>query len=146
ARLAGFQRGDGGVLVATVESTCGPGFYVRALARDMGKALGTGGYLGSLRRTRVGPLQVADAIGLDEAEALGEALVGRLLPATLAVGSMIAVPVLPEDEGRLAHGMEVPAPVIGAGAAFARGEGDRLLAIGEVFGGRFKPRRLVEVG
>ena len=145
ARLDGIRRDNGGSLVARIEITCGPGFYVRSLARDMGRVLGTGAYLGSLRRTSVGPLRVADAIGLEQAEALGEMLAGRLLPATVAVGSMIAVPVLREDEARLAHGMEVPAPVVGVGPAYARGDGDRLLAIGEVFAGRFHPRRLVEV-
>ncbi|HVP73481.1 MAG TPA: tRNA pseudouridine(55) synthase TruB [Phycisphaerales bacterium] len=34
---------------------CGKGFYVRALARDLGKALGTGGFCASIRRTAVGP-------------------------------------------------------------------------------------------
>lgn len=146
ARLAGCRTGEGGFRMATVEITCGPGFYVRALARDLGRALGCGGYLGSLRRTSVGPLRVEEAIGLEDAEAMGPALETRLLPSQLALGSMISIEVRPEDEGRLAHGMEVEAPVAEAGPAFARGDGDRLLAIGEVFAGRFRPRRLVEVG
>lgn len=145
ARLTGFRRGDDD-LVATIEVTCGPGFYVRALARDLGRALGTGGYLRGLRRTRVGPLDAADSIALEEAEQLGEALGARLAPATLAVAAMLEVVVLPVDEGRLAHGMEITAPVVGSGAAFARAEDGRLLAIGEIVGGRFRPRRLVEVG
>jgi tRNA pseudouridine55 synthase len=145
AHLTGFQRaGDG--LVATVDVTCGPGFYVRALARDLGRALGTAGYLRGLRRTRVGSLDAADSITLDEAEELGPALGARLAPATLAVASLLEVVVLPVDEGRLAHGMEIAAPVVGSGAAFARAEDGRLLAIGEVSGGRFRPRRLVEAG
>ena len=146
ARLTRLGREAGGLLVAGLEISCGPGFYVRALARDLGRALGGGGYLRSLRRTRVGTLEVVDAIGLEEAVALGAGIAAHLLPASLAVGSMIAVPVRPQDEGRLAHGMEVAAPVTGSGAAFARGDGDRLLAIGEVAAGRFRPRRLVEIG
>ena len=146
ARVVRFERDQRGALLPTVEISCGPGFYVRALARDLGLALGSAGYLRSLRRTSVGPLRVDDAVTLEDAEGLGEMLSERLLPAALAVGSMIAVPVLPEDETRLAHGMEVAAPVAGSGPAFARGEGDRLLAIGELFGGRFRPRRLVELG
>lgn len=145
AQLTGFRLG-GDDLVATVDVTCGPGFYVRALARDLGRALGTAGYLRGLRRTRVGPLDVADSLALEEAEALGAALGGRLAPATLAVAALLEVVVLPVDEGRLAHGMEITAPVVGSGAAFARGEDGRLLAIGEVTGGRFRPRRLVDVG
>lgn len=43
----------------------GPGVYVRALARDIGKELGTGGYLAGLVRTRVGEYTVKDAVALD---------------------------------------------------------------------------------
>jgi tRNA pseudouridine55 synthase len=48
--------------------TCSAGFYVRALAYDLGQALGTGGHLSALRRTRSGALTLADAITLDRAE------------------------------------------------------------------------------
>ena len=41
---------------------CGRGTYVRAIARDFGAALGVGGYLTQLRRTRVGPFTAADAV------------------------------------------------------------------------------------
>ena len=44
---------------------CGKGVYVRSLARDLGKALGTGGYLSGLRRTAVGPYTVEQAVGAD---------------------------------------------------------------------------------
>ncbi|MDB5278204.1 MAG: pseudouridine synthase [Ferruginibacter sp.] len=43
---------------------CSTGTYIRSLANDFGAALGCGGYLGSLRRTRIGQLQVADAIDM----------------------------------------------------------------------------------
>ena len=45
-----------------LEITCGPGVYVRSLARDLGEARGCGAYLAELRRTRSGPLRVEDAI------------------------------------------------------------------------------------
>lgn len=48
--------------------TCGKGTYVRALARDLAQHLGTKGYIGALRRTRVGPFDEKDAISLDKAE------------------------------------------------------------------------------
>lgn len=41
---------------------CSSGTYIRALARDLGSALGVGGHLTSLRRTRVGPFSVSDAV------------------------------------------------------------------------------------
>jgi tRNA pseudouridine55 synthase len=44
---------------------CGRGTYVRAIARDLGRALGVGGYLTQLRRSRIGPFDVRDAQGLD---------------------------------------------------------------------------------
>jgi len=50
---------------------CSSGTYIRALARDLGKALGVGGHLTKLRRTRVGNLQVSEATGL-EALQLGD--------------------------------------------------------------------------
>lgn len=43
----------------------GSGTYIRSLARDLGQALGTGGYLSNLRRTRVGEYRVEDALQLD---------------------------------------------------------------------------------
>ena len=44
--------------------TCGRGTYIRAIARDLGQALGVGGYLSALRRTRIGPFTSESAIGL----------------------------------------------------------------------------------
>lgn len=52
--------------IATVEIDCGKGVYVRSLARDLGKALGTGGHCASLRRTAVGPFDESMAIALDD--------------------------------------------------------------------------------
>lgn len=49
-------------VVATV--TCSSGTYIRALARDLGSALGIGGHLIALRRTKIGPFDVADAAAL----------------------------------------------------------------------------------
>ncbi len=50
---------------AELELSCSAGFYVRALARDLGEELGTGAYLKSLVRTRVGPFVLEEAVGLD---------------------------------------------------------------------------------
>jgi len=44
---------------------CSSGTYIRALARDLGAALGVGGHLTALRRTRVGPFDVANAASID---------------------------------------------------------------------------------
>ena len=50
---------------------CGRGTYIRALARDIGQALGVQGYLTSLRRTRVGPCAIAQAVSLEQLAADG---------------------------------------------------------------------------
>ncbi len=49
----------------TLRITCGRGTYIRSLARDLGAALGTGGHLASLRRTRVGPYAVEQAMTME---------------------------------------------------------------------------------
>lgn len=56
---------------------CSSGTYVRALARDLGAALGTGGHLTALRRTRVGPFTLAEAQGLEGPE-LGVTPIGEV--------------------------------------------------------------------
>ena len=67
------RRGDD--LDVTVE--CSSGTYIRALARDLGTALGVGGHLTALRRTRVGPFELAAARTLEQLEvAFDEAVVG----------------------------------------------------------------------
>lgn len=49
-----------------IRVVCGKGTYIRALARDIGQALGSGAYLTELRRTRVGSVRVDDCIALDD--------------------------------------------------------------------------------
>ena len=65
----GEVRREDDVVDADVRVVCSSGTYVRALARDLGVALGVGGHLTMLRRTRVGPFDFASAHTLDELEA-----------------------------------------------------------------------------
>jgi tRNA pseudouridine55 synthase len=74
-----------------VDVECSTGTYVRAIARDLGDALGVGGHLTSLRRTRVGPFDIATALSLDELVEHGRsALVGldEVAPACFQVWSL----------------------------------------------------------
>lgn len=50
----------------SIRVVCGKGTYIRALARDIGQALGSGAYLTALRRMRVGDIRVEDCITLDD--------------------------------------------------------------------------------
>ena len=63
------RRETGGFLDLDVEVEVSSGTYVRALARDLGVALGVGGHLTALRRTRSGPFGIAEALTLEQVEA-----------------------------------------------------------------------------
>jgi tRNA pseudouridine55 synthase len=79
----------GGLAVVDLDVVveCSSGTYVRALARDLGLALGTGGHLTALRRTRVGPFTLDEAQSLDtpELEVLGLSVVARRCFPTLTL-------------------------------------------------------------
>ncbi len=93
------------VLDVSVEVDCSTGTYVRALARDLGAALGVGGHLIALRRTRVGPYQLSQATSLDRMADTGELL-------SLEGAARAAFPVreLTEEEAtRLGHGQRISA-------------------------------------
>ena len=53
---------------AQIRVECGKGTYIRALARDIGRALGSGAYLTQLPRTRLGDVRIEDCITLDDFE------------------------------------------------------------------------------
>jgi tRNA pseudouridine55 synthase len=55
------------VVDVDVRVECSSGTYIRALARDLGAALGVGGHLTALRRTRIGPFAITEAIPIDDA-------------------------------------------------------------------------------
>jgi tRNA pseudouridine55 synthase len=93
---------DGDRLPVTI--TASAGFYVRALARDLGEALGCGAHLAELRRTRVGTFDVGDAIPLAEAERLGPAVVAHVLSPADALADLPAVTVTALGLRRALHG------------------------------------------
>jgi tRNA pseudouridine55 synthase len=120
---------------------CSSGTYIRALARDLGTALGIGGHLTALRRTRVGPFDVADAVSLDTLAEHGASLLAS--PAEVAARLF---PVLEVDAAQardLGHGklLTLPGqPDAEPVAAVQRGTGgehpDRLVALLSVRAGR----------
>jgi tRNA pseudouridine55 synthase len=106
----------GGVLDADALVTCSSGTYIRAIARDLGAALGTGGHLTALRRTRVGPYRVADATPLDELAAAAGTVPLPVIPLAAAAAAAFDSRQLTADEARLiGHGGRLPA--LGAGPA-----------------------------
>lgn len=69
-----------------VEVECSAGTYLRSLAHDLGKALGTGGHLSQLCRTRSGPFLLEQAVGLDDLEGLDPLDSGVVRPMVAATG------------------------------------------------------------
>jgi tRNA pseudouridine55 synthase len=71
-RVADLPVGDLPVVDLDVEVDCSSGTYVRSLARDLGAAIGVGGHLTRLRRTRVGPFDVDSAVDVFGSAAAAE--------------------------------------------------------------------------
>ena len=113
---------------------CTTGTYIRSLARDLGAVLGVGGHLTRLRRTRVGPFTVDDAVdvyGTDAqiSAAFADEIAGRVIPASSAV--QLAFPtrtVGAEEVEHLRHGRPIPAAGI-AGTYGVLDESGSLVAL-----------------
>lgn len=101
--VSGFEvldirsAGDGTIDLDVVVD-CSSGTYIRALARDLGADLGVGGHLTALRRTRIGPFDVADAV----AEITPDAPLQT--PAAVATAVLGAFPVTADEARDLRHG------------------------------------------
>lgn len=129
---SGITRGDGVIDVELVVD-CSSGTYIRALARDIGRALGVGGHLIALQRTRVGPFDVEGApLPQDVQES-------QVMSLAEVAGAVMPVVVLePQEVIDISHGRPIRAqgwPMPGPIAAVA-GESGRLVAILEASGGR----------
>jgi tRNA pseudouridine55 synthase len=133
---------------ALFEAHCGKGTYVRAIARDLGRALGTCGHVTSLRRTQVGPFDEHGTVTLDQLEAM-ESPEDRdqlLTPLADALGDLHEIQVVSGDAAKLRRGMSL---LVRGPTAAAHGEeayamdGDELIAIGIIDYGKFLPKRVI---
>jgi tRNA pseudouridine55 synthase len=133
-------RRSGDLLDVDVTVTCSSGTYIRALARDLGAALGVGGHLTALRRTRVGPYEIAAARTLEQLAASFE-----MIP--LADAAAAAFPrrdLTAEEARRVAHGARLQATVAGrapgaAGPVAAFGPDGSLIALLTEEAGQARP-------
>lgn len=127
--------------IARFRIACSSGTYVRSLAVDLGRRLGTACHLSALRRTRIGTFSCERAASLDSVRE------GRLpeharLSAAQALAHLPQVVVSPDDVQHLAQGRKVPASAPEAvRAAFLSPDGT-LVAVGAVQDGLLRPRKV----
>ena len=128
------RRAVDGVIDLDVDVDCSSGTYIRALARDLGAALGVGGHLTSLRRTRVG------RFGLDEAHSLDDLAARPRLSWTLDEACLLMFPRrdLNADEAEAARNGRSLSPA-GIDGVYAASDADgRVIALLRDGGGRTK--------
>lgn len=121
--------------------TCSSGTYVRALARDIGEALGVGAHLVRLRRTAIGPFGLDAALTLDhlsDARAVAEAAIAPLS----ALGHLPKVVLGDREADRLVTGQTVRVVDDGHRGLVAVAHRGSLLAVGESAGGLLRPRKV----
>ena len=139
---------------ASFEVTSGKGAYIRGLARDLARKLGTVGHISSLRRTRVGSFTENDAISLAKLEELGHkgAAVDILRPVETALDDIPALALTADEARRLRCGQSVsaltvakrtPLTDIGQGATICAMADGKVVALAKLKGGEIHPFRVL---
>ena len=128
ARVLSFTAGA--EAVARVEIRCSSGTYLRSIARDLGRRLRVGGYLGRLVRTAYGPLLIESSVKVD-AQTTADEVRSLLLPAEVILPDMERVRLNVEQEAMVRQGRSVRVlPEPGPGLIRAHDAGGRLVALG----------------
>ena len=140
---------------AEFEVQSGKGVYMRALARDLGRACGTFGHISALRRLRVGPFTLAQAIPLDKlapSEDRTPASPDLLLPVATALADIPALALTEAEVGGLRHGQaislvalmgRIPAAADPNGGLARAMAGSRVIGLCRLEDGWLKPDRLL---
>ncbi|XBQ17133.1 MAG: tRNA pseudouridine(55) synthase TruB [Oceanicaulis sp.] len=149
--------------LAVFEMKCGKGAYVRSVARDLAAKLGAEGHVAALRRTKVGPFSLEDAVTLDRLEDLvhNGAALDALLPVETALDDIPALAVTDGEAFQLRQGRPIVLPPrraselrdlrkprMIAGKDYSKAvlamEDDRAVAIGEARAGKLSPVRVFQ--
>jgi tRNA pseudouridine55 synthase len=141
---------------AELEARVGKGTYVRAIARDLGEALGTHAHVTALRRLSVGRFGLERAISLDNLLSLGHssAVFSYLLPVETALDDIPALALTEAEAHRLRCGQAVT-PLrptdraridqLGDGATVCATTGGKLVALAEITAGGLRPVRVLNL-
>jgi tRNA pseudouridine55 synthase len=116
------------------------GTYIRAIARDVGRALGAGAHLTALRRTAIGPFEVGEAHAPDAVD------LAALTPPAEAISWLPARALGEVERADIRHGRSVPLEGVQAaeGGPVALVADGRLVAMAERRGDRLQPRKVLE--
>ncbi|MEM0936846.1 MAG: tRNA pseudouridine(55) synthase TruB [Pseudomonadota bacterium] len=135
---------------AELDMVCGKGGYVRAIARDLGRALGGHAHVAALRRLWSGPFDLNGALDLATLERLARQpdLDAYLLPLEAGLRSLPEARMSPGGAARLRHGNpgEVTFTDAGYGDMAWASEGGRALALGTYRSGMLHPTRVFQLG
>ena len=147
--LVGWHPVDGHLLDVDIEVECGSGTYVRALARDLGQALGVGGHLTALRRTRVGEFRIDEAVtlaGMQEMSEKNGHIDSTIMPLEVAAGRLLPLHTLDDDAARrVAHGNPVPLDIHDSDRCGLLSPDGRLLAVAVGRNGLARPEVVLAV-
>jgi tRNA pseudouridine55 synthase len=141
---------------AIFEVWAGKGVYMRALARDLGHALGTVGHVIALRRLVVGPFSEMQAISLDKLEELGHSdqLVDCLLPVGAALADIPALTLTDGEAKRLQRGQPIavlpvasrsPLTDVSRDAVVCATARGKPVALAQIRGGEICPLRILNL-
>jgi len=133
--LTGFSGDEVSISVRSSK-----GFFVRVLAQEIGRALGCGAHLCSLRRTQSGPFSLAQATTLEALEQGGAPAV-KLISCADALAELPAVPVDAAQAARVRHGVSLD--VAPAARVRVLGPGGELIAVADAPLGRLKYLRVL---
>jgi tRNA pseudouridine55 synthase len=130
-------RPAGTCLDVDIEVEVSSGTYVRALARDLGSALGVGGHLTALRRTRVGRYAIDDAVPLKGLEPGG--LVPLVGMGDAARAQFVLHQLTAEEARAVGHGKRIPIATEGEPVVAALGPDGSLVAMLDESGPEARP-------
>jgi tRNA pseudouridine55 synthase len=124
---------------ATLSATVSKGTYIRSLARDIARALGTVGHVTMLRRTKAGPFNLEQAISLDKLAEIAKAraLTRTVLPLDAGLDDIPGLPVTPEQAELLRYGQQLFGIPASPGLLLAR-DGELPVALVESDGSTIK--------
>jgi tRNA pseudouridine55 synthase len=141
SRLRGNDESGGDALgEITLSAHVSKGTYIRSLARDIARALGTVGHVAMLRRTRAGPFGLESAISLDKLKLFGQSAPHSdvILPLEAGLADIPALTLSPEAAGAVRQGRALTGVASQDGLYWAHGGDGRPVALVELSAGTLK--------